>query len=186
MLEEINLLPFKRAVSLRERRVRFWLQIISALTLGIYILALISFSLYWFFLKNKNSNFINQIESLEQEIGGYRESELLYRKLVVKLQDLADILETRPDFLKVFSDLEALNLEGVEIKSVEAKDKGRLEIEGRADNSFFLDELTQKVLTNEDFQEATFSSVSKDRESKIIKFKLLIKRQFLPSEKDND
>lgn len=179
MLEKINLLPLKKPMSPREKKIRFWAQIISLVALGIYVVVLLSFSSSWLYLKKKNEGLDKRMENLQRQIESFRETEELQRKLVGKLEGLSEILSQRPDFQKVFTDLEKLSLEGVEIGDIRVGKEGFFEIKGTAENSFLLDDLTEAVLANGDFREATFSSVVKNKEGNLS-FSLNLKRSFVP------
>lgn len=179
MLEKINLLPVKKPASPREKKIRFWAQIISLAALGIYVVVLLSFSSSWLYLKKKDEGLDKTIDNLRRQIESYREAEGLLRESVGKLEGLAEILGQRPDFQKVFADLEKLSLEGIKIEGLRAEKGGFFEIEGTAENSFFLDDLTEVVLAHEEFQEATFSSVAKNKEGKL-NFTLTLQRPFGP------
>lgn len=179
MLEKINLLPVKKPASPREKKIRFWAQIISLAALGICVVVLLSFSSSWLYLKKKDEGLDKRIDNLRRQIESYRETEGLLRESVGKLEGLAEILGQRPDFQKVFADLEKLSLDGVEIGRVKAEKGGFFRIEGTAENSFILDDLTEVILAHEDFQEATFSSVTKNKEGQLD-FILKLQRPFGP------
>lgn len=179
MIKEINLLSFKRAISPREKKIHFWLQVVSLGVLGIYAFVLSTFSSYWFFLKNRSEKVEEKIEELEQQIGAYQEQESLYRKLVAKLQDISDLVELRPDFIKILTDLEKLGGEGVDFETIHAEKGGVVEFEGKAEETVFLDDLARRVLDDEDYQEATFTGVTRGEDG-TIDFSLKGKRSFLP------
>lgn len=179
MLEKINLLPFKRAVSPREKRAKWVLQVLSLAVLGAYILGVSSLLGFGFWLKNKQQGLEGRIVNLREQIAGYRQTEILYRRYVTKLEDLAAVLEVRPDFLKVLKNVELMKIQGIELTKAEAVKMGVLKFSGQAKDSASLDSLNLTILGEKDFTEATFSGVLGDKEGNL-KFDLEIKQKLLP------
>ena len=177
MLEKINLLPTKRAISPRERKIRLWLKLASVIVLGVYIFSILSLSSYLFFLNGKNKSLDGEIASLNGEIKGLEERETAYRHLVIKLNDLATILEKRPDFGEVFDYLEKYGFSGIELDNVEVEKEGDLDFEGVARDSFVLDELIEMILADEGYKRATLVGVARNKADQL-EFELKTGRDF--------
>ncbi len=144
MLERISLLP--KTVAIWERRVRIkrLAQVASVVALILYFLLLSGLLSYYLLTTSQEQGIKKKISQYQEKVKELEPIESKQFILKAKLKELVGIFKTEEKPEELWSNVDALSIEGVEFSNISYAE-GSLTVRGEASNALVLDEFIRKV-----------------------------------------
>ncbi len=153
----VNLIIKKEKESPLLQKLNIIFPISAVVGLAIFVLIFFASIIYY------NGNILKfnlvkkEIESLEKKIGDQKASEGVYSLTAQRVNILNQMVSQNPNFPKVLTEVDNLNIPGINIISATSDDKGSLSIALIASSSSSLDDFVTKLRQEE--QKKLFSKI---------------------------
>lgn len=153
----LNLIIVKEKESPILRKLNIIFPVSAVVSLTIFVLIFFASIIYY------NGNILKfnlvkkEIESLEKKIGDQKATEGVYTLTAQRVNILNQMVSQNPNFPRVLTEIDNLNIPGINILSASSDDKGSLSIALVASSSASLDDFVQRLRQEE--QKKLFSRI---------------------------